>query len=200
MAYIQNLATGTVRANLKFDILSKFPISIPTIAEQEKIVAELDCLSGIIEKKKQQLKELDALAQSIFYEMFGNPITNPKKWNVKMWNDVFDTILGKMLDKKKQVASDNVLPYIANTNVQWGYFMLNDLKTMTFSDKERERLKLEQGDILICEGGDSGRCAVWKGSKEEILFQKAIHRARPRCKNEISPLFVSMLLKEIKSL
>ena len=116
-----------------------------------------------------------------------------------MWNDVFDTILGKMLDKKKQVASDNVLPYIANTNVQWGYFMLNDLKTMTFADKERERLKLEQGDILICEGGDSGRCAVWKGSKEEILFQKAIHRARPRCKNEISPLFVSMLLKEIKS-
>ena len=79
MALIQNHATGTVRANLKFDILSQFAISLPPIAEQEKIVAELDCLSGIIEKKKQQLKELDNLAQSIFYEMFSNQDGTPVK-------------------------------------------------------------------------------------------------------------------------
>ena len=54
-------------------------ISYPPIAEQEKIVAELDCLSGIIEKKKQQLKELDNLAQSIFYEMFSNQDGTPVK-------------------------------------------------------------------------------------------------------------------------
>ena len=58
-------------------------IPFPSIAEQEKIVAELDCLTSIIEKKKQQLEELDKLAQSIFYDMFGDPITNEKGWEVK---------------------------------------------------------------------------------------------------------------------
>lgn len=58
-------------------------IPIPSIEEQERIVAELDCLSGVIEKKREQLRELDALAQSIFYQMFGDPITNEKGWDVK---------------------------------------------------------------------------------------------------------------------
>lgn len=176
----------------------QIPIPVPPRAEQERIVAELDCLSGVIEKKREQLRELDALAQSIFYQMFGDPITNEKSWEVKKWGDLFDTILGKMLDKKKQVETDVVLPYIANTNVQWGYFILDDLKTMTFSDKERIKLKLELGDILICEGGESGRCAVWNGANEEILFQKAIHRARVKNGSTIMPMFVSILLKEIK--
>ena len=60
----------------------------PSIAEQEKIVAELDCLSGIIEKKKQQLKEYDALAQSIFYEMFGDPVENEKGWEVNVIGNI----------------------------------------------------------------------------------------------------------------
>ena len=63
-------------------------ISYPPIAEQEKIVSELDCLSGIIEKKKQQLKELDNLAQSIFFEMFGDPVENDKGWEVKKIGEV----------------------------------------------------------------------------------------------------------------
>ena len=65
-------------------------IPYPSIAEQEKIVAELDCLTGIIEKKKQQLEELDKLAQSIFYDMFGDPITNEKGWEVKEISYLFD--------------------------------------------------------------------------------------------------------------
>ncbi len=60
--------------------LKQVQLEVPPIAEQEKIIAELDCLSGVIEKKKEQLKELDKLAQSIFYEMFGDPITNEKGW------------------------------------------------------------------------------------------------------------------------
>ena len=67
-------------------------LPVPPIAEQEKIVAELDCLSGIIEKKKQQLKELDALAQSIFYEMFGDPVENDKGWDMKKLGDITNDI------------------------------------------------------------------------------------------------------------
>ena len=181
----------------KEDLLS-MPIPIPPLPIQERIVSELDCINGILEKKREQIKELDALAQSIFYDMFGDPIQNEKGWEVKKWNDLFDTILGKMLDKKKQSDSDILLPYLANPNVLWGNFSLNDLREMTFSDKERKKLKLEVGDLLICEGGESGRCAVWKGSSEEILFQKAIHRARIKKQEQIEPLFASIVLKELK--
>lgn len=79
---------GIAQKGIYLKQLSQIPIPIPPLAEQERIVAELDCLSGVIEKKKQQLKELDALAQSIFYEMFGDPITNEKGWEVKKLGEV----------------------------------------------------------------------------------------------------------------
>ncbi len=79
--------TGAVVPKLTQASLSKIPIPIPPLAEQERIVDELDLLSSIIEKKKAQLKELDQLAQSIFYDMFGDPITNEKGWEVKKLKD-----------------------------------------------------------------------------------------------------------------
>ena len=72
--------------------ISQNHIIIPPIEEQERIVEELDCLSGVIEKKREQLKELDALAESIFYTMFGDPITNEKGWEVKPLKDVAEII------------------------------------------------------------------------------------------------------------
>ena len=100
---IAAIATGTVRANLKFETLCSFSIPLPPLPEQEKIVAELDCLSGIIEKKKQQLKELEALAQSIFYEMFGDPVENEKGWEVKRLGEVaYDIFAGG--DKPKDIS------------------------------------------------------------------------------------------------
>ena len=86
--FLSSIGNGANISNLKFSDLSKFTIPIPPLPEQEKIVAELDCLSGVIEKKKQQLKELDALAESIFYTMFGDPITNEKGWEVKTIKEV----------------------------------------------------------------------------------------------------------------
>ena len=85
----------TIKHLVKSSLLS-IPIPVPPIKEQERIVAELDCLSGIIERRREQLRELDALAQSIFYQMFGDPITNEKGWVVKKWEEVFDTRTGKL--------------------------------------------------------------------------------------------------------
>lgn len=86
--------TGAAQPQITRQSLSPLCIVLPTYAEQEKIVAELDCLSGIIEKKKQQLKELDALAQSIFYEMFGDPVENEKGWEVKKLGEICKTTSG----------------------------------------------------------------------------------------------------------
>ena len=83
-----------------FKLLKEASIPLPSIAEQEKIVAELDCLAGIIEKKKQQLEELDKLAQSIFYDLFGDPITNEKGWEVQSFGEVFRLKSGDGLKEK----------------------------------------------------------------------------------------------------
>ena len=80
-ASMQSKTTGL--RNLDFKSYLKLPIPVPPIQEQERIVAELDILSEVIAKKKQQLEELDKLAQSIFYDMFGDPITNEKGWAVE---------------------------------------------------------------------------------------------------------------------
>lgn len=86
--YIEPLQKGISYPAVSDNEVKNFSIPVPPLAEQEHIVAELDLLSGIIQKKRQQLKELDNLAQSIFYDMFGDPITNEMGWEVKMVIDV----------------------------------------------------------------------------------------------------------------
>ena len=81
-------------------------IPYPSRVEQERIVAELDCLSGVIEKKREQLKQLDALAQSIFYQMFGDPITNEKGWQVKKFEDCYKLASGNGLSAKQIIDGD----------------------------------------------------------------------------------------------
>ena len=81
-SYIIENKKGGCIPYITLPILQNFAIPCPPREEQERIVAELDCLSGVIERKREQLRELDALAQSIFYQMFGDPITNEKGWEV----------------------------------------------------------------------------------------------------------------------
>ena len=172
---LRDVAKGVAQPVIAASEVSKIAISIPPIAEQEKIVAELDCLSGIIEKKKQQLKELDNLAQSIFYEMFGDPVENDKGWEVKKFGDVANSELGKMLDSKKNQGE--LYPYLCSANVQWNDVDCTQVKEMRFEEDELERYRVYKGDLLICEGGDTGRCAIWK-SDNAIYYQNALHRVR----------------------
>jgi type I restriction enzyme S subunit len=83
----QKYARGFKVTHIKTTDIAKIPIPVPPLSEQQRIVSELDLLSSIIEKKKAQLKEYDQLAQSIFYDMFGDPVTNEKGWEVKKLGD-----------------------------------------------------------------------------------------------------------------
>jgi type I restriction enzyme S subunit len=85
-------------------------------------------------------------------------------------------VLGKMLDKAKNKGVPK--PYLRNINVRWRSFELSDLLEMRFEADERERYGLRPGDVLICEGGEPGRTAVWRGEVSEMRFQKALHRVR----------------------
>ena len=92
--YLNALGTGATFKEISKKVVEQIPIPVPPLPVQERIVSELDLLSGIIEKKREQLKELNALAQSIFYDMFGDPITNEKGWEVKKLGEVADIVGG----------------------------------------------------------------------------------------------------------
>lgn len=99
-------ASGAAIPHIYFKDYGEETIAVPPREEQERIVAELDCLSGVIEKKREQLRELDALAQSIFYQMFGDPITNEKGWEVKKFEDCYKLASGSGLSAKQIIDGD----------------------------------------------------------------------------------------------
>lgn len=99
--------------------------------------------------------------------------------------------LGKMLDKDKNRGV--LQPYLRNVNVRWLGFDLSDLKEMRFEKGEEERFGVQVGDLVICEGGEPGRAAVWKGLVENARIQKALHRVRFR-PNEYDPRFAMYYL------
>ncbi|MBU2166544.1 MAG: restriction endonuclease subunit S [Alphaproteobacteria bacterium] len=102
----------------------------------------------------------------------------PLGWRWVRVEDVADSRLGKMLDKAKNKGRP--YPYLRNTNVHWFDIRLNDLKSIALVDAEFDEYRLQEGDVLICEGGHGiGRTAVWRGGPDNLVFQKALHRVRP---------------------
>ncbi|MBF0339752.1 MAG: restriction endonuclease subunit S [Magnetococcales bacterium] len=113
------------------------------------------------------------------------------KWDRKPLGTVADLCLGKMLDQNKNRGEP--FPYLANVNVRWGVFELNNLRTMRFEPKEMDRYGLKFGDIVMCEGGEPGRCAIWKDQIFGMMIQKALHRIRPKALLDYRFLFYSFL-------
>jgi type I restriction enzyme S subunit len=98
-------------------------------------------------------------------------------WPTVALAEVAERCLGKMLDAQKNKGRP--LPYLANPNVRWFDVDMSNLKRMPFEEHEDERYGLKAGDIVICEGGEAGRAAIWDGRLTDVKFQKAIHRVRP---------------------
>ena len=157
--------------------LEKINVNIPLFFKQDQIVKQFDLLTDIIKKYQSQLKKLDSLIKSRFIEMFGDIIQNTKNWELKSFPEIAKSRLGKMLDSKKQTGKEKY-PYLANFNVQWFRFNLENLNEMDFSEADRIEFALKDGDLLVCEGGEVGRCAVWHNQIENCFFQKAVHRVR----------------------
>lgn len=98
------------------------------------------------------------------------------KWEKVLLGEVTDSCLGKMLDQEKNRGEYQ--PYLANVDVRWGSFNLDDLSEMRFEKDEQERYGLKYGDLVVCEGGEPGRCATWKNQIPNMKIQKALHRVR----------------------
>lgn len=104
------------------------------------------------------------------------PFDVPATWEWVRFGDIFECRLGKMLDKAKNRGTAR--PYLRNANVRWGSFDLSDVLEMRLEDDELPDVTVRRGDLVVCEGGEPGRAAVFDAD-EPFVIQKALHRARP---------------------
>ncbi|MGA3525747.1 restriction endonuclease subunit S [Melissospora conviva] len=192
-----SLAGGANIYHLSAERVRTIRIDVPPPDEQRRIADFLDAetarIDALISKRDTQLTLLsERLSTSIFLGITGAKERGgrrfsgatwlgsiPEDWPVVPIGYQFEVLLGKMLNQER-ARGKNLKPYLRNTNVQWDYITVDDLLMMDFPPKEQDRYRVLPGDLLVCEGGEPGRAAIWNGEVAEIYYQKALHRVRPR--------------------
>jgi type I restriction enzyme S subunit len=177
--------------------LAAIRVFLPSLPDQKRIADFLDSettrIDTLIAKKRRMIAlSLDRSIARVFAAVRGAFETGPRKpsglewlgdvpgdWPVANVTTQFEVLLGKMLNPER-TSGPHLKPYLRNTNVQWDHVAIEDLLEMDFPPSERSRFKVLAGDLLVCEGGEPGRAAIWDGSLPEIYYQKALHRIRPR--------------------
>ena len=182
---------GSTNFFLNWSDFERYEFDLPSIEEQRQLTDILWAAQNAKLAYKELLRQTDELVKSQFIELFGDPIKNDKKWPTYRFGDVATSRLGKMLDKKKQTG---LYPkyYLANVNVQWFRFDLGSLNQMDFDEDDQIEFSLKDGDLLVCEGGEVGRCAIWHEELKDCYFQKAIHRVRCN-KTMVLPEYIAHL-------
>ena len=196
-AYIKKVTSGSTYPNLKWESYSKLPIPFFEIDQQESIVRKLDIALSLINKNKQLLAAYNELLQSVFLELFGDPVRNKQNWPVNLLSGVSEVVSGVTKGRKLKKEDVISLPYIRVANVQDGHLDLNEIKTIDVLPKDLEKYRLLPGDILLTEGGDPdklGRGAVWDGQIEDCIHQNHIFRVRIKDEINLTEDYLSALI------
>ena len=183
---IEALCTGNQESmrNISQKSIRQIQLPLAPAEERDRVIAYLDQqlsrlqasveIFGIIQAKLKQARA--SILKAAVEGRLGESTTNGEFEHRKVGN-LFDHKLGKMLDKAKNTG--RLTPYLRNANVRWQSFNLADIKTIQIDIDEISDVSTEQGDIIVCEGGEPGRCAVWNRA-ESMVIQKALHRLRPK--------------------
>ncbi|MDO9267816.1 MAG: restriction endonuclease subunit S [Methylobacter sp.] len=195
-AQIENLCTANTQKNISMDDIPKLILTRPPLEEQTKIANFLDHetakIDTLIEKQQQLIQLLKEKRQAVISHAVTkglNPNAPMRDSGVEWWSEVpehwvvaklsfrYEVQLGKMLDDKK-IKGNYLGAYLRNTDVQWDSINDENLPMMDFRPEEHDRYSVIKGDLIVCEGGEIGRCAIWK-KDEPCFYQKALHRLRP---------------------
>ena len=188
-------ASGIAQKNMSTEWLKKYTIPVPSREEQERIVAELDCLSGVIEKKREQLKELDALAESIFYQMFGDPITNEKGWEVKKLSDAVSDdcpISYGIVQPMEDVEGG--IPIVRPIDLVDTFVRKDNLKRTSVDISNAYKRTILRGDeILMCVRGTTGVVSM---ASDELKGCNTTRGIVPLFFDSVNRWFVYYLIKQ----
>lgn len=173
------------------DLLA-LPVPLPqgklSLQEQKKVADCLSSLDEVIAAHRHKLNALKTHKKALMKQLFpleGETIPrlrfpafqNAPAWEEIALGEIAEIKLGKMLDSQKHTTGQ-LLPYLNNVSVRWNEVNTANLPKMYFDDKELDRFGLKKDDVIVCEGGEPGRAAVWDGRLPDLKFQKAIHRVR----------------------
>lgn len=183
---LASMATGSTFPAVTGKVVRELPILLPPANEQRRIADKLDCVLARVDAANEHISRVAPLIkrfrQSVLSAATSGQLTsdlypdNRSAYERLPLGKLASTRLGKMLDKKKNTG--DLVKYIRNVNVRWFSFDLSDLLSIRIEPHEVQSLSIQDGDVLICEGGEPGRCAVWRKGSTDLVFQKAIHRAR----------------------
>jgi type I restriction enzyme S subunit len=171
-------------------------IPLPPIPEQQLTATILDKADAIRRKRQASIRLADDFLRSVFLDMFGDPVTNPKGWRTCVLSDIAEIASGVTKGRKLNDSPTVSVPYMRVTNVQDGEIRLDDVASITVLPEDVKRYALQAGDILLTEGGDPdklGRGAVWRGQITPCIHQNHIFRVRVSG-SAGTPEFVSAML------
>ena len=178
---IKAVARGSVRDNLRLEMLYEFPIRIPSISEQKDIAGKLDKVKQILALREQELSSLDNVIKARFVEMFGDMLINPKGFPEKRLDSLADIVSGITKGRKVKTSELYEVPYMAVSNVKDGYIDWTTIKTIMATEGEIDQYRLLPDDVLMTEGGDPdklGRGAIIHEPPQDCIHQNHIFRVR----------------------
>ena len=184
---ISALAGGVNINNIRKEHLENLIFPLPPLAEQERIVAKLDALFAQQEVMKKALSHIPALLKHFRQQVLTQAVTGKlteswrdgkdlEEWKEKKLSDISSSKLGKMLDGVKNTGE--LVNYVGNVNVRWFNINFSNMKKLKIEPNDITKYTLLKGDVLVCEGGEPGRAAIWKYERNDVIFQKALHRIR----------------------
>ncbi|WP_318506092.1 restriction endonuclease subunit S [Bacillus sp. T3] len=164
-AQVEKSKKGAAQAGVNATILGELRVPILPINEQNNIVLVLSKVQKLIEKRKAQIGTLDQLTQSVFFEMFGDVVKNPKKWDVVKLNDLYEIIdgdRGKNYPKQSDFFEEGYCLFLNTGNVTKKGFSFNK-KAFISKDKDEalRKGKLQRNDLVITTRGTVGNVAFY---------------------------------------
>ena len=193
-----NCLGGGVRQTIGQEELGGLEMPIPPKEEQMSIAKFLDRetikIDELIKKQEKLIELLDEKRKLVISSSVTNGLKNsvafkesgsnwigqiPTHWITGKVKNYFQVTLGKMLQSEQKKESDRLVSYLRAANIQLAGVDISDVKEMWVSENELRELKLADGDILVSEGGDVGRCCIWNSELDECYFQNSINRVRP---------------------
>jgi type I restriction enzyme S subunit len=191
---IEPMKTGISESglNLTHSRFLGLQVPLPPLVEQRRIVAILEDHLSHLDAGMASLSRAQLLQEVARRVSLVNSLAAVREFATRRLDDVAETRLGKMLDAKKTIGTPT--SYLRNRNVQWRRIDFADLKKVPLDSNEVHEFSLRSGDLLICEGGEPGRCAVIDNTPTgPLAFQKALHRVR--VSEVLLPHFLQMTLE-----
>jgi type I restriction enzyme, S subunit len=180
-AQISRSSTGTAQAGVNASKLKDLELPLPPLPEQRRIAAILDKADTIRRKRLEAIRLTEEFLRSAFLEMFGDPVVNPKGWEVSKLEEISEIVSGVTKGRKLAGRETVMVPYMRVANVQDGHIDLSQIKDIEVPTDEVTKFRLRIGDVLLTEGGDPdklGRGAVWYGGIDLCIHQNHIFRVR----------------------